>query len=82
MQLARFARTVGLFLILGSDGLVAGCGSGGEQGASGEGKAVGKVLAAERKELQQERKAAKRQGKGKNTKSLESATNLERAGKD
>jgi hypothetical protein len=82
MQLARFARTLGLLLVLGSYGLLAGCGSGGQQGSFAEEKAAGKALATERKELQQERKAAKRQGKGRNTKSTESAIKRERAGDD
>jgi hypothetical protein len=73
MRLVRLARTAGLLLVLSSDGLLAGCGPGGQQGTSADGKTPGKVYAAERKELQEERKQAKRQGKGTSTKSTGSA---------
>jgi hypothetical protein len=80
MRLARFARAAGLLLVLSFDGLVAGCGPVGQQGTSAEGKTPGKIFAAERKELQQERKQAKRQGKGRSTKSTGSAEKPEPGG--
>jgi len=45
MQLMRFVRALGLFLVLGVFGSVVGCGSGAQQGSPAELEEAGKSIA-------------------------------------